>query len=208
MAKQSRSAPVMRTVLEAVAERLMEGDEILIRIPEICESTGVNYGSVYHHFGSREGVIDAAYGLIFSRIVEDDIAALSKINESASTFDEYVQAIRPVLERISIGPERLARRAIRSRIVAAALTRPELRLLIGIDQARLTNELVRIVHYGQQHGWVRRDVSGQSIAMLMQAVVLGRTMDDLALIPMSDLKWEQTLVAIFMEMLNVPVTVH
>lgn len=208
MAKQSRSVPVMRTVLEAVAERLMEGDEILIRIPEICESTGVNYGSVYHHFGSREGVIDAAYGLIFSRIVEDDIAALSKINESASTFDEYVQAIRPVLERISTGPERLARRAIRSRIVAAALTRPELRVLIGIDQARLTNELVRIVHYGQQHGWVRRDVSGQSIAMLMQAVVLGRTMDDLALIPMSDLKWEQTLVAIFMEMLNVPVTVH
>jgi AcrR family transcriptional regulator len=198
----------MRTVLEAVAERLMEGDEILIRIPEICESTGVNYGSVYHHFGSREGVIDAAYGLIFSRIVEEDIAALSQINESANTFDEYVQAIRPVLERISIGPERLARRAIRSRIVAAALTRPELRVLIGIDQARLTNELVRIVHYGQQHGWVRRDVSGQSIAMLMQAVVLGRTMDDLALIPMSDLKWEQTLVAIFMEMLNVPVAVH
>ena len=64
MTKQSRSVPVMQAVLDAVAERLMAGDELLIRIPEICEATGVNYGSVYHHFGSREGVIDAAYNMI------------------------------------------------------------------------------------------------------------------------------------------------
>jgi AcrR family transcriptional regulator len=208
MAKQRRSVPVMRTVLEAVAERLMEGDEILIRIPEICEATGVNYGSVYHHFGSREGVIDAAYSLIFSRIVEDDIVALSQVTESTNTFDEYADAVRHALERISIGPERLARRAIRSRIVAAALTRPELRALIGVDQARITKELLRLVNHGQRRGWMRRDVPGQSIAILMQAVVLGRTMDDLALVPLSDLEWEQMLVAIFTEMLNVPVTVH
>jgi AcrR family transcriptional regulator len=198
----------MRIVLEAVAERLMEGDEILIRIPEICESTGVNYGSVYHHFGSREGVIDAAYSLIFSRIVEDDIVALLQVTESTTTFDEYVGAVSHVLERISIGPERLARRAIRSRIVAAALTRPELRVLISIDQARITKELLRIVNHGQRRGWMRRDVPSQSIVMLMQSVVLGRTMDDLAIVPLSDVEWEQMLVAIFMEMLNVPVAVH
>jgi AcrR family transcriptional regulator len=63
----------MQAVLDAVAERLMAGDELLIRIPEICEATGVNYGSVYHHFGSREGVIDAAYDVIFTRLVEEDI---------------------------------------------------------------------------------------------------------------------------------------
>src|SRR5450755_2157590 len=74
--KQSRSAPVMRTVLEAVIERLNDGDESLIRIPEICEATGVNYGSVYHHFGSRDGVIDAAYHQMFTKLAEEDIATL------------------------------------------------------------------------------------------------------------------------------------
>src|ERR1700685_4669029 len=107
MTKQSRSAPVMRAVLEAVSERLMVSDEILIRIPEICESTGVNYGSVYHHFGSREGVIDAAYSLIFSKMVEEDLVSLRQINESLESFDEYVDAIRPVLERISTGEGRV-----------------------------------------------------------------------------------------------------
>jgi AcrR family transcriptional regulator len=205
MTKQSRSAPVMRTVLEAVSQRLMLGDEMLIRIPEICESTGVNYGSVYHHFGSREGVIDAAYGMIFTKIIDEDVAALREVNESARTLEQYVDAIRPVLERISNGPERVARRAIRSRIVAAATTRPELRALIGLNQDRLTKELRRIANYGQKRGWLRRDVSAQSIAMLLQAVVLGRTLDDISLEPISDAEWEQTLVALFMEMLNIPV---
>jgi AcrR family transcriptional regulator len=195
---------VMRAVLEAVSERLMVSDEILIRIPEICESTGVNYGSVYHHFGSREGVIDAAYSLIFSKMVEEDLASLRQINESLESFDEYVDAIRPVLERISTGEDRVIRRAIRSRIVAAAITRPELRVLIGVNQARLTKELLRIAEFAQLRGWMRRDVSAHSIAMLMQAVLLGRTLDDISTDPISDGEWEQTLVALFMEMLNLP----
>ena len=202
MVKQSRSALVMRSVLDAVSERLMVGDEMLIRIPEICETTGVNYGSVYHHFGSREGVIDAAYSLIFKGIVDEDIAALHEVNESATTFQEYVDAIRPVLESISSGQDRAARRAIRSRIIAAATARPSLRLLIGKNQDRLTNELLRIASYGQERGWIRRDVSSHSIAMLMQAVVLGRTIDDISLIPISDDEWEQMLITLFMEMLN------
>jgi AcrR family transcriptional regulator len=204
MTKQRRSAAVMRAVLEAVSERLMVSDEMLIRIPEICESTGVNYGSVYHHFGSREGVIDAAYSLIFSRIVEEDVAALRQVNESVTTIDEYVDAVRPVLERISNTEERAIRRAIRSRIVAAAIMRPDLRGMIGINQARLTKELLRVAEFGQEREWMRRDVSAHSIAMLMQAVLLGRTLDDLSLEPISDAEWEQTLIAVFMEMLNFP----
>ena len=39
----------------------------MIRIPEIRETAGVNYGSVYHHFGSREGLIDAAYRNVHDR---------------------------------------------------------------------------------------------------------------------------------------------
>ncbi|MDE3008799.1 MAG: TetR/AcrR family transcriptional regulator, partial [Acidobacteriota bacterium] len=90
MTKQARSQAVMSLVLDAVAERLMTMDESLIRIPEICEVTGVNYGSVYHHFGSREGVIDAAYHLMFTRLVAEDFENVSNVMENATTFEEYV----------------------------------------------------------------------------------------------------------------------
>jgi len=67
-----------------------ELDESLIRIPDVCKATGVNYGSVYHHFGSREGVIDAAYNVLFSKLAEEDIHLLREVSDSATTLDEYM----------------------------------------------------------------------------------------------------------------------
>src|SRR3984957_15778446 len=97
MTKQSRSAPVMQAVLDAVADRLIAGDELAIRIPEICDATGVNYGSVYHHFGSREGVIDAAYHQMFAKLAEEDLATLQYVSVSAKTFEEYLVAMQGLI---------------------------------------------------------------------------------------------------------------
>ena len=105
MAKQSRSLPVMQAVLDEVCKQLMSTDESLIRIPDVCKATGVNYGSVYHHFGSREGVIDAAYNMLFSQLAEEDIQVLRDVNDSAATLDEYVAALTPLVERFSSGPD-------------------------------------------------------------------------------------------------------
>ena len=200
--KQSRSAPVMRAVLDAVIERLNDGDESLIRIPEICEATGVNYGSVYHHFGSRDGVIDAAYELMFISMAQEDITALRRISDMSHSIEEYVVAMQPLITRLSADGERRARHAWRVRIVAAAQTRPGLRQLIGPAQAGVTNELVGVAQYGQDQGWLRRDVSARSIAVLVQVLVFGRTLDDISTEPVDQEEWEVMVVALFAGLLN------
>jgi len=40
------------------------------------------------------------------------VAALRQVNESVTTIDEYLDAVRPVLERMSNTEERVIRRAI------------------------------------------------------------------------------------------------
>jgi AcrR family transcriptional regulator len=204
VAKQSRSVPVMQAVLDEVCDELMVSDESTIRIPDVCKATGVNYGSVYHHFGSREGVIDAAYNLLFSRLAEEDIHVLREANESATTLAEYVAALTPMVERFSSGPERHKRRAIRVRIVAASLTRPELRILIGLTQAHLTDEIVRLVEYGQERGWLRRDVSARSIAVALQVIIFGRILDDISINPIDPTDWEFAMGAFFASLFNQP----
>lgn len=199
MAKQSRSAPVMQAVLDEVAERLMAGDELLIRIPDICEATGVNYGSVYHHFGSREGVIDAAYNMIFSRLVEEDIRVFKEVNESVVSYEEYVAAMEPLVSTLASGPERRARRSMRMRIVAAATTRPELRALIGETQERLTEELRHLLAYAQRRGWLRDDFDSKALSVLFQILVFGRTLDDVSASPIEVDPWENCLRLLFRE---------
>jgi AcrR family transcriptional regulator len=190
MAKQSRSAPVMQAVLDAVGERLMNADESLIRIPEICEATGVNYGSVYHHFGSREGVIDAAYHQMFTKLAEEDIAVLHMVSVSSQSHDDYVVSVQALIGTFASGEERKARRALRARIVAASMTRPELRQLIGGTQSRLTSELRRIVEYGQERSWLTPNISAQSIAVMIQVLLVGRTIDDVSSTPIDNAEWE------------------
>jgi AcrR family transcriptional regulator len=192
----------MQAVLDAVAERLMAGDELLIRIPEICEATGVNYGSVYHHFGSREGVIDAAYNMIFTRLVEEDLRLFRQASESVETLDEYIQVMQPIVTKLSSGPDRKARRAMRIRIVAAASTRPRLKVLIGESQARLTTDLARLTAFAQQKGWLRDDLSPRALAVLFQILIFGRALDDVSAEPIEEEVWEQSSGVLFVELLK------
>ncbi|HEY1222360.1 MAG TPA: TetR/AcrR family transcriptional regulator [Acidimicrobiales bacterium] len=204
MTKQSRSLPVMQAVLDEVCEQLMNSDESLIRIPDVCKATGVNYGSVYHHFGSREGVIDAAYNMLFSKLAEEDIQVLRDVSDTATSLDEYMAALAPLVERFSSGPDRLKRRSIRVRIVAASITRPELRVLIGLTQNRLTDELVRLVALGQDRGWLRRDITARSIAVALQVLIFGRILDDISLSPIDTSEWEFAMGAFFASLFNLP----
>ena len=183
----------MQAVLDAVGERLMKADESLIRIPEICEATGVNYGSVYHHFGSREGVIDAAYHQMFAKLAEEDLATLQYVSVSAKTFEEYLVAMQGLIGTFASSDLRRARRALRARIVAASMMRPELRELIGGTQSRLTNELQTIVEYGQQREWLNRELSAHSVAVLIQVLLVGRTLDDVSTTPIDNAEWEASM---------------
>ena len=194
MAKQNRSAPVMQAVLNAVGDRLMKGDESLIRIPEICEATGVNYGSVYHHFGSREGVIDAAYHQMFTTLAEEDLETLHSVSVSSQSFEEYLVAMQGLIGTFASSDVRRARRALRARIVAASMMRPELRVLIGATQSRLTNELQSIVEYGQEREWLNRDLSAHAVAVLIQVLLVGRTLDDVSTTPIDNSVWEASMV--------------
>ena len=194
--------PVMQAVLDAVAERLMAGDELAIRIPEICDATGVNYGSVYHHFGSREGVIDAAYNMIFTKYAETDLALFRQVNETVGSLAEYVTLMEPILATVASGPDRRERRAMRIRIVAAATTRPELRALIGETQARLSEELRRLTEFAQRREWLRNDIPASSIAVVLQVLVFGRALDDISDSPIDEDEWERSMIVLFAELLK------
>ena len=194
--KQARSVPVMRAVIDAVMERLWSGDEAEIRIPDICRATGVNYGSVYHHFGSREGVIDAAYHQLFRDLVRDDLDAIASIGERARDVGGYLELIRPLVSAMSAGEDRRRRRAMRARIVAASLVRPELGELIAVSQAEVHAVLTSLVAEGQVRGFLRRDVDSRALATVLQSVLFGRVIDDVSSEPVSQVIWEDTVTTL------------
>ncbi len=54
---QERSRKTRAKVLEAARELIIEHGHEQVSLKEICERSGVSNGSVFHHFGSKEGII-------------------------------------------------------------------------------------------------------------------------------------------------------
>ncbi|MBW4077647.1 MAG: TetR/AcrR family transcriptional regulator [Acidobacteria bacterium] len=201
MTKQSRSVPVIQAVLDETCRRLIDEDESLIRVPDICAATGVNYGSVYHHFGSREGLIDAAYHKLFLDYAEHDIEILRNITEGSETMEEFVAGMSGLAGTFSHGAQRARRRALRIRIVAASLTRPELYEKISATQDEVTAGLMRLIEHGQSRGWLRSDITSHALAIMIQANQVGRILDDISGTPIEPSEWEPLMFALFAAMI-------
>ncbi len=187
----------MNSVIDAVAQRLMVMDEGQIRIPEICDATGVNYGSVYHHFGSREGVIDAAMERIFSELIHSDVDGISRVMTGSKTRTDFLASMERFFESQAQGEERQARRQMRIRIVAAALVRPQLRQRISVVQSEVTTVLAGLCAEAQVRGWLRNDVPAHTLAVFGLSAIIGRTLDDVSATPISDDDWYIALRMMF-----------
>ena len=194
----------MQAVIDAVAARLREGDESSIRIPDISEATGVNYGSVYHHFGSRENVIDEAYAKIFSDLALEDISLIRQaLSAHVVTLSDFISGLRPLVDGYSLGGETRIRRMLRTRCIAASANRPNLELSIRRIQTLITNELVLLVERGQELGFVRRDLTARAVATLVQVMIYGRLIDDLSLQPLSEVELEFATASLMSGLLNI-----
>jgi AcrR family transcriptional regulator len=61
MKKQARAQPTIDRVLQAALASFVGQGLFQATIHDISEKSGVSVGSIYHHFGSREGVFLALY---------------------------------------------------------------------------------------------------------------------------------------------------
>ncbi|EDL49210.1 putative tetR-family transcriptional regulatory protein [Erythrobacter sp. SD-21] len=54
---QERSRTTRANVLKAARELIVEHGHEQVSLKQICERSGVSNGSVFHHFGSKEGIV-------------------------------------------------------------------------------------------------------------------------------------------------------
>jgi hypothetical protein len=64
--------------------------------------------------------------------------------------------------------------------------------------------LMRIVEFGQERDWLRKDMSARSIAVFVQVMLVGRTLDDISAEPIDDAEWAAAMAVLLSELLNIP----
>jgi len=167
-----------------------------LRIPSICRECDTNSASAYYHFGSKEGLVTKAYIELFKENREPDVAAFELLAEAATSPKEVLMLIRASITDPATKEERKNSRNIRSRIYAAALTNPDLAKELAVLQDEYLARNAQAMETFQRKGIANQALSSHQFAVLLESLVVSRSINDTHAMPETDESWAQISVEV------------
>lgn len=162
-----------RRILMAAVELIDRHGETGLRISDLVESSGRSVGSIYHFFDNREGVIEAVRAHRFYPTWDEDVAVFRRASSAATSLDGWLDAMVEVLEAyFTAARNEFVWRRVES--IAAARTRPSLRMVLAARQREQSEAFEGILIDLVERGIARSDLELHSTAIFMQAFTLGR----------------------------------
>ena len=160
-------------LLKASAAVIDKGGESAVPIRDITKACAITAPSIYHFFGSREGLIDAAQVYRFSRGQRELGLAFSTALYKCRSKKDLTELAHRFLD-LMFAPERRATRNSRLNVLGNAIYRPELSKELAVAQD-LSNKIVGDpLRFAQAKGWVRDDFNSEMFAAWLNGVVNSR----------------------------------
>ena len=147
-------------ILASAVKAIDKGGEAAVNIRQICADTKTTAPSIYHFFGSREGLIEAAQAARFVqdlRKISTDFA--DSVHGCKSKSDFTAVAHRFLDQMFSI--ERQSIRAVRINVLGSAQSRKGLAKAIAKSQLIANKVGGEPIRYAQEKGWVRPDFNSE-----------------------------------------------
>jgi AcrR family transcriptional regulator len=189
---QARAEATVSVVIEATIKAIEAHGEVGVRIDDILNETGISKGSLYHHFGGREGLIAASRVAQLSRFVAEDAENIRETLTKTTTVAEFIAAMS-ALVRTGNSADRQRARHNRLAVIASSYGRPDLRGSLALQQHSHTETIADAVRHGQKMGWVRTDIDARAVAVFVQGYNLARVLIDLDTEPVTTEDWEQVV---------------
>lgn len=148
------------------------------QLPAIVDEVHVAKSSVYHYFGSREGLLAAATAEQYRRTLLAEDARVVDDARACQTEQDFLSFLERELLRVATDPTTIASRKERVIIAAAALTREELSEDVAAAQQVFVNAMAGIISEAQERGLINSSVNPTSYASWLHGMTLGRTLTE------------------------------
>ncbi len=157
-------------VLASAVKAIDKGGEAAVHIRQICADTKTTAPSIYHFFGSREGLIEAAQATRFiqgQRKISIDFADSVHGCKSKS---EFTAVAHRFLEQM-FSSERQSIRSVRINVLGSAQSRKGLAKAIAKSQSIANKVYGEPIRYAQEKGWVRADFNSEMFLAWLTGMV-------------------------------------
>lgn len=182
------SQTTRENLLHAAIEVIDQDGIKALRVRDVAARAGVKEPSVYHYFGSRDRLIEAAQAQRYSRGLLELIQGFDALVRTCSSVEDFQESIRRVFSAI-VTPEREEVRRVRADVLGSAMSRPELKQAVAQAQATSHQILSGAIRFAQEKGWVRGELDSLAFAIWYTGMINGRLVYEIEPTQCDGLAW-------------------
>jgi AcrR family transcriptional regulator len=178
----------MDRVLRFASQELESSGPVQFNLDRVIELSGVSRGSVYHHFGNRDGLIAAVEIEDFTRYMMSGVEYLREDILKMDSIETWLQEIQLMLLSDHAQQSR-ERRIRRISSIVAAQGNPTLLTALSQVQMEGTRHLAETLRMAVEKGIMNPTAPVLGIAYLFQSILVGRVLVDLEEDPDAEREW-------------------
>jgi AcrR family transcriptional regulator len=194
--KQARAQSTIDLLINEADKAMKNGGEGAVRIQEISETTKVSIGSIYHHFGDRDGLVRATYMRNLRQAVTQEVARVRKFMERMNSAKELSEHYSEMLAYLS---EYFQKYSVVSRanIIGSATARPLLRDALIEVQTELIDSLTEVMQLLKDRQMLKPHLDARAAAVVLLGMLHGRIIAELDATPVEIELWNKTMLTAF-----------
>jgi len=183
-----QSDSIRQRILELAVSAIDEGGEAAVRVNDLATEAGVTVPTLYRHFGSRDGLVEAAQTYRFRKTQFVDGSVLAASLAKCKNQDELRKALRKEL-LMHFDTDRWELRQVRLNALGAGYARPELAASLALAQKQGAMGIAEMLLPFQKKGWIRKDIDLPATVYWFMGQILGRVLIEMGDNPVSQKKW-------------------
>ena len=165
-------------LLNATIEAISSGGESSVRVSTVAAAVGVREPSVYHFFKNREALVEAAQIERYRRSYAELMVPFEAAALMSDTWEDFERAVRKILAAV-YSPQRAEIRSIRMNVMGAAQTSQTIAAAVIDINHESAESLARVMVFGQDKGWVTKDLDAMALSYWGIGQLNGRVMAEM-----------------------------
>jgi AcrR family transcriptional regulator len=199
-ARTAKPSAARNKLIEAVSALLENHHPSELTTSMILKAANVARNTLYLHFEDLSNLLETVLLKMFSQSVEANIRAARQLVENTTSKTDFLTNLSLLIAKTQ-GPQNRAARFARCRLVAYSESNPRLAKLFAAEQERLNLEFQKVFEILEHRGWLCDRVDPRAAGVLVQALTLGKVIDDVSDQSMPESQWNDMFVSIVMKTL-------
>lgn len=174
----TRGRETMNKLIEVTVKELDRVGLARVDVDSLLRKSKISKGSLYHHFGSKNGLLAAAEAKQFMQYLNREGIIFREMIEKCSTKQEFVKLVSAVMKIARLKENREFRKK-RVRAIAMSFNDPQLAEILASAQKQVSEYLADTFKIARDRGWVKPDVNLLTLSYWVQGVFIGHIMLDI-----------------------------